>query len=245
MLDTLIRAITFDFWNTLYSADNGSMELVRPHRIAAMRGLVQKVGARPTDDELTRAYRSGFDAYMAAWNRGAHFGAREQVLHILAVFQKTAPEDLVAQTAGEIEDLSLLAPLQLLPGVLETIPQLAESGFRLGIISDTSLTPGRLLMHFLESDGLLQYFSALTFSDVTGYTKPDPRMFLSTLAELGAQPEASAHVGDTPRTDIAGAKNLGILSIRCAGAVDHPEPPEADRVIRDHREIPALVEEQA
>jgi hypothetical protein len=32
-----------------------------------------------------------------------------------------------------------------------------------------------------------------------------------------------------------------MLAIRCAGAVDHPEPPQADYVIRDHREIPDIL----
>jgi putative hydrolase of the HAD superfamily len=157
------------------------------------------------------------------------------------VFRVAAPEDAVAKTAAEIEDASLLAPLQLLPGVKETVPRLAEAGYRLGIISDTSLTPGRLLVHFLEADGLLQHFEALTFSDLTGYTKPDRRMFESTLAQLRATTTEAAHVGDTPRTDIAGAQALGMLSIRCAAAVDHREPPAAHYVVRDHRELPGIL----
>ncbi len=97
------------------------------------------------------------------------------------------------------------------------------------------------MLTYLESDGLLEYFSAFTFSDETGFPKPDARMFERTLAALGATPEEAAHVGDTPRTDIAGAKALGLLAIRCAAAEDHREPPEADFVIRDHRELPELL----
>jgi putative hydrolase of the HAD superfamily len=242
LLSRIVSAITFDFWNTLYSADNGAMDLVRPRRVEALRGLLNSVGAEPGEKELDRAYRSGFDAYMAAWTSGAHFGAREQVHHILGVFGVTAPVESIAGTAREIEDASLLAPLQLLSGVKEAIPGLVQAGYRLGIISDTSLTPGRLLMHFLRADGLLHHFSAFTFSDATGYTKPDRRMFESTLAELGAHPVEAAHVGDTPRTDIAGAQAMGMLSIRCAAAVDHQEEPAAHFVVRDHREIPGLLD---
>jgi HAD superfamily hydrolase (TIGR01549 family) len=241
-LGRVVSAITFDFWNTLYSADNGAMDQVRPRRIAALRALLATAGVRPNDEELNRAYRSGFDAYMAAWTRGDHFGAPHQVRHMLEVFGVVAPDDAVARTAKEIEDASLLAPLQLLPGASETIPRLAASGHRLGIISDTSLTPGRLLVRFLEADGLLRHFEALTFSDLTGYTKPDRRMFESTLAQLGANAAEAAHVGDTPRTDIAGARALGMLSIRCAAAVDHQEPPAAHYVVRDHRELPAILD---
>jgi len=238
-----ITALTFDFWNTLYSADGG-LDEVRPRRHAALRTLLGACGLQVSDEALTSAYRYSFDAYMAAWNAGRHFGAREQVDFMLAHFGISAAgvaQEIILDTAREIEDASLLAPLQLLPGVKETIPRLAAEGYRLGLISDTSLTPGRILVRFLEKDGLLDSFGALTFSDATGYTKPDQRMFTATLARLGARAGTSAHVGDTPRTDIAGAQQLGMLAIRCAAAVDHPEPPEADHVIRDHREIPGLL----
>ncbi|MFH0916729.1 MAG: HAD family hydrolase [bacterium] len=240
-----ITALTFDFWNTLYAVDGGTMDKVRPRRIEALRRILASSGARPTEEDLQQAYYSGFDAYTAAWISGAHWGAHEQVVYILGHFgvdTTTVEGGLIARTASEIEDVSLLAPLQLLPGARETIPALAAAGHALGIISDTSLTPGRLLRHFLEKDGLLDRFAALTFSDETGYTKPDRRMFESTLTTLGARPDEAAHVGDTPRTDIAGAQALGMIAIRCAGAVDHQDPPEADFVIQDHRQIPAILD---
>lgn len=240
-----LTALTFDFWNTLYSADGGAMDKVRPHRIAAMRRLLAGGGIHPSEDQMQQAYRGGFDAYMAAWQAGRHHGAREQVLFFLDHFgldSAAVGTEAIAATALEIEDASLLADLQLLPGVAETIPALAEAGYKLGLISDTSLTPGRILRGFLEKDGLLQCFTMLTFSDETGYPKPDRRMFEGTLAGLGATAAEAAHIGDTPRTDIAGAKAVGMVAIRCAGAVDHPEPPEADFVIRDHRELPGILE---
>jgi len=239
-----IVAVTFHLCTTLYVADNRVMYPVRPRRRAAMCKLLASAGVRPSEEELQQTYRSSFEAYMAAWQSGRHYGAREQVLHFLEHFgidpTGVAPE-AIADTVKEIEDASLLADLQLLPGVRETIPRLVESGCRLGLISDTSLTPGRILRQYLAKDGLLEYFTALTFSDETGYPKPDPRMFTATLEQLRAEPEQAAHVGDTPRTDIAGAKALGMVAIRCAGAIDHPEPPPADFVIHDHREVLAIL----
>ena len=239
-----ITALTFDFWNTLYSADGGAMDVVRPRRVEALRGMLDSLGVNTSDEQMAEAYRSGFDAYMTAWVRGVHFGARDQVQHILARFEivpGAGDEPLLAETAFEIEESSLSAPLEPLPGVLETLPDLTRAGYRLGLISDTSLTPGRILKRLMDRDGLLGHFQALTFSDETGYTKPNPRMFDRTLTPLRAEPAEAAHVGDTPRTDIAGAKSLGMLTIRCAGAVDHPGPPKADFVIRDHREIPGIL----
>ncbi|MBN1320971.1 MAG: HAD family hydrolase [Thermoleophilia bacterium] len=239
-----ITALTFDLWNTLYAADGG-YDTVRPRRVRALRQILAAGGAHPSEDEMQQTFRSGFDAYMEAWTAGRHYGARDQVLHFLGRFEvdpAVLGEEAIGRAVHEIEDASQSASLELLPGVRDTIPALAAAGYRLGIISDTSLTPGRILREFLAADGLLDCFSALTFSDETGYPKPDRRMFESTLAQLGAEPRRAAHVGDTPRTDIAGAKAVGMVAIRCAGAADHEEPPEADFVIRDHREIAAILE---
>lgn len=243
LVSPAITALTFDLWNTLYAADGG-YDTVRPMRVQALRQILATGGVHPSEDEMQRTFRSGFDAYMEAWTAGRHYGASHQVLHFLDRFGVDPAglgEEVITHTVFEIEEASHLAHLELLPGVRETIPALAAAGYRLGIISDTSLTPGRILREFLEKDGLLGCFSALTFSDETGYPKPDQRMFEGTLAALGAQPGQAVHVGDTPRTDIAGAKAAGMFAVRCAATADHPEPPEADFVIRDHREIPAIL----
>ncbi len=77
---------------------------------------------------------------------------------------------------------------------------------------------------------------------MTGYPKPDPRMFEATLAGMGVDPAHAMHVGDTPRTDIAGALALGMRAVRFAAANDVDEPPPAHAVFRDHPELLALAE---
>lgn len=245
-----ITTLTFDLWNTLYSDTGVASGLVKPRRLKLLAGLLASRGVHPGEDELLSAYRAGFDAYMTAWTSGRHFGAREDLHFILDYFhapdaQTDAEREEFERVVTDMEDALYLAPPALLPGVAETIPTLAVAGYRLGIISDTSLTPGRVLRDFLKKDGLLDCFTTFTFSDETGFPKPDRRMFEVTLAGLGARPAEAAHIGDTPRTDIAGAKALGMATIRCAGTADHPEPPEADFVIKDHRELPGVLEQLA
>jgi HAD superfamily hydrolase (TIGR01549 family) len=243
-----ITTLTFDLWNTLYAASGGNGEVARTRRLELLAELLASRGAHPSEEELREAYRAGFDAYVAAWGGGAHFGAREDVTFILDYFQArqattAAEREEFERVVLATEDASYLSPPALVAGVRETVPALAVEGYRLGIISDTSLTPGRILRDFLKKDDLLDCFSILTFSDETGFPKPDPRMFEVTLTGLGSRPSEAAHVGDTPRTDIAGAHAVGMTTIRCAGAVDQSGPPEADFVIRDHREIPGILEE--
>jgi HAD superfamily hydrolase (TIGR01549 family) len=240
-----LTALTFDFWNTLYSADGGQWNEVAPRRLRALRDMLEAAGKHPSDSQLDAVYRAGFDAYMQTWTSGLHFGSHEEVQFFLDRFEvarESLDQEIVAQAITRIEEAARWGKLPLVAGAAETIPRLSEAGYKLGLISDTSLTPGRVLKEFIEADGLLQYFSVLTFSDETGYCKPDRRMFTRTLESLGAGPAGAAHVGDTPRTDIAGAQALGMVAVRCAGVTDYDEPPEADFVIRDHRELPAILE---
>ena len=245
-----ITTLTFDLWNTLYSDASAAGDLVRPHRLELLRGLLESRSVHPSEEELLQAYRAGFDAYMAAWTGGRHFGAREDLAFILEYLhardaQTEAEREEFERVVTAMEEALYLAPPNLLPGVRETVPALAAAGYRLGIISDTSLTPGRVLRDLLKKDGLLDCFSTCTFSDETGFPKPDPRMFEITLAGLGARAAEAAHVGDTPRTDIAGAQALGITTIRYTASADHTDPPEADFVIRDHRELQEILERLA
>lgn len=237
-----IDGITFDFWNTLYTdRRDGGAETVGVRRLEALGRAVEESGGRPDPGALMEANRAGFGAYVEAWRRGLHYGAREHVLFVLGRFGLSPHDGVVERAAEVIEDLGSDADLILLPGAAETLPRLAAAGIRIGLISDTGLTPGRVLTRFLERDGLLPHFSSLTFSDVTGYPKPDPRMFEATLAGMGVEPARAMHVGDTPRTDIAGALNLGMRAVRFAAANDVDEPPPADAVICDHTELLALV----
>jgi putative hydrolase of the HAD superfamily len=236
-----IDGITFDFWNTLYTdRRDGSAEIARELRMASLRRAVEECGGRPDADRLAEANRAGFGAYLEAWRAGRHYGAREHVLYVLGRFGLSSRDGVVDRAAMEIEDLGAQADLILLPGAAEAIPKLAAAGIHIGLISDTGLTPGRVLTGFLERDGLLPHFSTLTFSDITGYPKPDRRMFEATLSGMGVEPGRAMHVGDTPRTDIAGALQMGMRAVRFAAANDVDEPPPADAVICDHTELFAL-----
>jgi putative hydrolase of the HAD superfamily len=232
-----VRAITFDFWNTLYWDQGFGFGRVNLARMKAVRRVLRSAGVAATEAEVERVYESGFQAYLEAWTGGRQFGAREQVFHVLAAFRAEAEVEAVDAAVEEIELAGMDADLALLPGAAEALPELARAGVKLGVISDTGLTPGRILTTFMQRDGVLDLFGALTFSDQTGFPKPHPQMFLRTLAHLRVPLGQAAHVGDMPRTDIAGARAVGMYTVRMTAAADHPEPPDADLVITDHRRL--------
>jgi FMN phosphatase YigB (HAD superfamily) len=122
------------------------------------------------------------------------------------------------------------------------VPRLAQR-FRLGLISDTGLTPGRVLRQVMDRDGLLSYLDVLTFSDELGMAKPQPEPFLYTLRLLDASPEEAAHIGDLPETDLRGARGVGMKTILFLGVSHRDDGRQlADGIFADYDKLEELLE---
>ena len=94
--------------------------------------------------------------------------------------------------------------------------------YRLGIVSNFTGN----LEPCLQELGLARLFAAVSDSAVVGCSKPDPRIFLGTLAMLGARPERAWMVGDNFEADIRGAAALGLRTCWLAPP-ERPLPPPA------------------
>jgi putative hydrolase of the HAD superfamily len=137
----------------------------------------------------------------------------------------------------------LEAPPIMMAHVKPVVSRLSEN-YPLGIISDSALTPGSFVRKLMARDGILQFFTAFTFSDETDYTKPQVVQFHSTLAELNAEPAEALHIGDIFRTDIVGAKNAGMKAIRFAGFnKGEGNDTLSDAVVDDYRQLEAVITE--
>lgn len=83
-------------------------------------------------------------------------------------------------------------------------------------------SPKTAWLQAFEQAGILELFSALSFSSDHGMVKPSPKPFERVLRQLGLPPSATMMVGDSPRRDLGGAKNAGIDCILVGGA-SHPD----------------------
>ncbi len=96
---------------------------------------------------------------------------------------------------------------------LEALPALAATGVLLAVVSNSDGT----VEARLAAAGVAQVgpgrgvrLEALIDSAVVGIEKPDPRIFELALRACGVPAEAAVHVGDSCRTDVAGALAAGI-----------------------------------
>lgn len=96
--------------------------------------------------------------------------------------------------------------------VIPTLQRLRDAGLKLGIVSNT-LLPGRILDRHLEMVGLMEFFSVRVYSSEVTYRKPKPIVFQTALEQIAVGAAECLFVGDTVKTDIVGARRVGMPSV--------------------------------
>ena len=234
-----LRGVTFDFWNTLFVPESAA-----PRRMEATALAVAGLGFQCDPEAVRAALEAAGALHNEAWRRGEQYGAPFLVAELDRRLGLNLDPTVRERLQEVIEDPGPSASRRPFDGVGEVLAELRARGFRLGVVSDTGWSPGRILRGHLESAGLLGYFEpeGLAFSNEVGVPKPHRRMFDRALAGMGVEPSETAHVGDLKFTDVAGARALGMLAIRFTGAVDDDgEGPEADHVVGSFQELRDLL----
>jgi len=235
----MLPAVTFDFWQTLYQGTFAQNE-----RLHLLDETLSRHSQTRSQSDLEAAYSHAHSRWERVW-REEHrpVPTTSWLRDMLTFLDADLPEDVLASLCRSIEEVFLDGDgPRPVAGVTETLPRLARR-YRLGLISDTGLTPGRVLREILRRDGLLSCFGALTFSDETGATKPLPEQFTRTLDTLQVRPEKAAHVGDLPETDLVGARAVGMKAVLFLGESQRQDGrPMADGVFEEYSELEKLLE---
>jgi putative hydrolase of the HAD superfamily len=118
------------------------------------------------------------------------------------------------------------ASYQLFDDVRPALEELAGRGITLGVVSNFE----PWLADILALQGIDHLFATVAISGVLGVAKPDPGIFEAALAEAGADPSTTVHVGDQPANDVAAARAVGITPVLIDRFARYPEPDGAHRV---------------
>jgi FMN phosphatase YigB (HAD superfamily) len=235
-----LKAVTFDFWGTLFEWNGWAAEIRRQ----AVRDFVARHRAELSPQVVDAAFAAGLAAQDAAWRTSSHFGPAAIIEHFLAELRLEAPPDSRAELQRLIEDPVPERTLTPIAGVEAAITRLRDRGLRLGIVCDSGMMVGRVLRGQLQRTGLASHFvpEALAFSDEVGVTKPRPEIFRKALAGLDTAPTEAAHIGDLRFTDMAGARALGMRAVRFRGFNDDTgEGPEGDVAIDSYADLEAAL----
>jgi putative hydrolase of the HAD superfamily len=205
----MIKAVNFDLWNTLIR----DKDYTAP-RAKCLANALSTLNILRKYDEIREAYIATHEHVHRVWRlENYRFVTTEERLdHILERLSAPLTGDLKAKVLKEFEETALADPPPLVEGALETLESLS-SKYKMGVISDTGLTPGRILRKVLSGHQVLRFLDVTVFSDENGYNKPHRTMFEKALSELKTKPSEVVHVGDLLHTDIAGAKAVGMKAV--------------------------------
>ena len=212
----MLRAVTFDFWNTLFVDTRGRER--EALRATVLSEALEKQGLGAPETALADSLRASWDYFDQIWVHEQRTPTcAELVDAALAALSARLPDAAKARLVRRFERLVLDLPPEPTPGAVYTMPRLAER-YRLAVVCDTGYSPGAVLRELLERHDLLAFFEYTYFSNEHGRCKPDVRVFHHTLDELDVRPPESAHVGDIQRTDVAGAQAAGMAVVHFIGA---------------------------
>jgi putative hydrolase of the HAD superfamily len=203
-----IKAIAFDLFNTLVTAD--------PQTLAdALDRLVLSL----MESELVLD-REEFEH--AHWQAAIQFTAESRetgrethnslwVCAALEHLGQTVPRDdprIVRSVKAYFS--AFLEQSRPIPGTLETLRHL-KALYPLGLLSN--FTDGNTAKEIIERIGLAPFFDVVLISADLGYRKPHPSIFRHLVDELGVGADQILYVGDDPDADIAGARQSGMRPV--------------------------------
>ena len=237
----MLKAVTLDLWDTLLVDDDGPEHKRR--RTQLLRNELFALGTLRSEAAIQDALHAAYDWFEQIWRSKQRTpSAAETIGVIFTTLAVGPPAEVVARVIDHFEQLVLELPPAVVPGVPTVLSQLAAD-YELALICDTGYTPGRVLRQLLAQNGLLQYFTYAYFSNEGGRSKPDRRVFLQALNELGVRPHEAAHVGDSQRTDIAGAQQAGMLAVHFIGANERDAAiSSGDILLRRFEELPSALD---
>ena len=122
-------------------------------------------------------------------------------------------------------------------GVAETLHELKQRGFKLGVVSDGLRL--KAWMRLNEAD-LDKYFDAVVTYDDTGKQKPAKEPFLRICDELGVIPGECLMVGDWPERDVQGGRSVGMKT--CLVSYGHMRHATADHEIEDFADLLGIID---
>ena len=235
-----IKAVTFDFHNTLALCDDWFALEVRELVPALLTRLARRNGVAHDPalcEQARQAYRA-LRAEIAA--TGLERDAVACTLATLLAVESPVAADLAAEVIDELMR-EALASTWPVPGALEAVWYLRRQGIRCAVVS--SAVHHDFVAWTIERFGLRDAFVAIVTSASAGYYKSRPEIYTTALDLLGARPDEVAHVGDSYRFDVQGARRAGLRAIWYAdtvAAMAHADN-EADATVADLATLPQVI----
>ena len=201
----MIKAISFDFYNTL----------VRfwPPLDEIQQAACQEFGLKVSKSGIDQGYAIA-DTYFNEENENDPLALRteEDRLAFFARYEQIILENagvpVTLDLARQIWKTAVAVPKEFIPfdDVIPALEALSSHGYRIGVLSNLR----RDMDPLCQSLGFSPYLDFYINSSEAGAEKPHPPIFLAALEKMAASPSEAVHVGDQYRSDVLGARAVGM-----------------------------------
>lgn len=239
--DREIKAVTFDFWWTLFVDANGRADdSVLNLRLEYITEMASLFNLKVRLEDAEKAFDAGRKYFEMRHKNGIFVSPEEltsKIFFELGISLKPHEARLIAE---KLSHMGIYSKLKALDGAEDLLAFLKSKDIKTAVISDTVMTKGRHLTWHLRRHRLLRYFDHLVYSDEVASVKPNRVPFETAAKKLDVKPMQCLHIGDFPWSDIEGALNCGFCAVQFVGG-GSPEArnihPEADFVAKNFKEI--------
>ena len=145
-----------------------------------------------------------------------------QYKHLIGLSRRVVLDYIIEQTginlsSEELDELfnsnlfSLIdsGQLQLMPGLLPMLDELAGRGYRLGIASNS---PAHYVQRILTSAGIADRFACMVSAEEVTRGKPAPDVYLEAARRLGIAPACTLAFEDSP-SGVQAARSAGMYCV--------------------------------
>jgi len=217
----LIRAVLIDLGDTLVHLARPWDDVFRDN-LESLYAYLRGEGLNSAFDEFAKIFIRGFESASTV----SHFYKIE--IPLQDIVSKTLRKSKFRQPDLAFVDSAVIEfykpeidAWELYPDTVETLSALHDSGFDLGLISNSK--SDWAVRAILDKHGLRRFFKVIVTSAALRKRKPRPDPFAEALSGLGVKPSEAVFVGDSLQADILGARTFGIRSIHVLRKpIEHP-----------------------
>lgn len=205
----MIKAVTFDCWDTLIVDDEGRDGKMLDY----LQSVCQENRISLNDKNITDAFSKEDklrEEYVVAHHKTKNAMQRTETL--LELLDVQLPLSEVVRIANYFDRVALEVRPPRVPQADEVLKVLYRM-YRLGVICNGGYHSADTVRQILDAHELLKHFSWLSFSDEMGVAKPHRQIFELTVEKLNCKLEETVHIGDSEYSDIVGAKKARMKTI--------------------------------
>jgi HAD superfamily hydrolase (TIGR01509 family) len=205
-----LKAVTFDFHNTLADCDEWFQLEIREIVPAVMDWLASRDGTTVAAGERDTAIRHYRAMRLDIMEHGNERDAYDCTMTVLAQMGRIVDEDVVREGVDTVMR-SALPGSNAVEGVANAVRTLRASDIDLAVVS--SAAHHDFLEWSLEKFEILDCFSHVITSASCGFYKSRTEIYQHALDQLGVRPSEAVHVGDSHRYDVETATRSGMRTV--------------------------------